>query len=279
MRRPLVAAAIAAVMATPASAVTQQLVSIDFQPSVDNDVPLFSGQEPVAAAASPAFAGANVWNGSGFEFGPNVGGDDPRTEPYVFGNLLNSDGVSTSVGLKLGKDAFAWEVGLRPGFGDRPDHGGQALHDSYLFVGGSDETETDDAKRFRPLSLEFEIFGLDHGGSYALYFHAAKGNDPNHSGFVTLDEDGDADLADETGRLLENDWTDPTDVFYDLVTAGSDGRIVGRFDVRDVAGDVRDELNVAGLQIARVQPIPLPAGAALLPAALGLALALRGRRR
>ncbi|MEM6441117.1 MAG: hypothetical protein AAF763_15635 [Pseudomonadota bacterium] len=259
IRELLAAAACAALLASPAAAVTQQLISVDFgsaDTTVGAKVASFSGVENAAAAADDAFSGADVWNSVNFEF-------SAATQDYEFSSLTDSTGVDTSVGLRFGLEARAWEF-------DQTGSGGEPLRDSFLFVGGEST---------RPVTLDFEVFGVDAGAAYALFFYGAESNADNHSGFVTLDEDGDADLADETGRLLENDFVSPTDVFFEMVKAGADGRILGRFDVRDIDGDPIDELNVAGLQIARLQTIPLPAGAALLPAAFGLAWGVRRRRR
>lgn len=255
----------AASFAAPAAqATTAQLISVDFGSSDDgfrDRVALFQGPESQAEAASPLFADADVWNAVDLALTFNA-------PDAVFDDLRDSTGASTGVGLELSGAAQAFEASS-----DVDGDPAKPLFGSYLFVGGNP---------VRPPSADFKITGLAAGGRYALYFYGAVGNDGTHEGTVTLDEGGDGDLAGDAARALSNapgNGVGATNLFFDLVTAGDAGDILGRFARNAAAPDGRSpELNVAGFQIARVQPVPLPAGAALLPAALLLAAGLRLRR-
>ncbi|MGH9621697.1 MAG: PEP-CTERM sorting domain-containing protein [Bryobacteraceae bacterium] len=83
----------------------------------------YSGVEPDAATADPAFANSNQWNHLGVSFNTFPGG------PVSFSNLLDSTGASTGVGLSFSDLSSSYDSGT-------------ALPDTYVYLYKSDSIST-----------------------------------------------------------------------------------------------------------------------------------------
>src|SRR5215471_4173512 len=102
-RKRYVLLAIGLSVCMPALAAATPLISVDLQSSYGNEGAPFHGVDPIAAAASPAFASASVWNVLG-STGFNV--QDPS-----FSNLVDSSGNPTGAAFAIVGKISAYGLG------------------------------------------------------------------------------------------------------------------------------------------------------------------------
>src|SRR3954466_5086828 len=95
--------AIALSFSTPALAAATPLISVDLQSSYGTEGAPFNGVDPLASAASVAFASANVWNVLG-STGFNV-------QNPAFPNLVDSSGNPTGASFSISGKISAYGLG------------------------------------------------------------------------------------------------------------------------------------------------------------------------
>lgn len=189
--------------------------------------PQQSGVEPAAAAASPLFGNANVWNHLNFDkFGPVK---DP-----AFSSLVDGEGNPTAVGFSI--------KGTVGGFSNNDRS--QPLRTDYLFFNS----------RGLSFSINWQITGLAPNSKYQLFAYGAI------PGFYVRDcemlVDGNGDFTDETAQLIGTataDAKNSKDAFFPSVVTDASGSILGiTSGIDNPQGDVFSEANWGGFQIAAV---------------------------
>ena len=202
------------------------IISVDF--GIDGS-PQQSGVEPAAAAASPLFGNANVWNHLNFDkFGPVK---DP-----AFSSLVDSEGNPTAVGFSI--------KGSVGGFSNNDRS--QPLRTDYLFFNS----------RGLSFSIDWQITGLAPNSKYQLFAYGAIPGFYVRDCEMLVDTNGNGDFTDETAQLIGTATADAStskDAFFPSVVTDASGSILGiTSGIDNPQGDVFSEANWGGFQIAAV---------------------------
>ncbi len=201
--------AIALSVCLPALAAGTPLISVDLQSSYGTEGAPFQGVDPLAAAASGAFASSNVWNVLGSS-GFNV--QDP-----AFSNLVDSSGSPTGVGFSIVGKISAY------GLGNPLD----ALLTDYFYWNTPGATST---------AIDWSITGLTPSRPHLLFVNGAHGG----AFSMLVDEDASGNLGNDTAQVVSSPAG--SGVLFDVLSDAT-GRITGRGTA--IAG----EADWAGFQV------------------------------
>ena len=200
MRRKRLIANLAVVLTATLTATTANtaaatpLISVDLQSSYGTEGAPFHGVDPLASAASAAFASANVWNVLGSS-GFNV--QDP-----AFANLVDSSGNPTGAGFSIIGKISAY------GLGNPAD----ALLTDYFYWNTPGATST---------SIDWSITGLTPSRPHLLFVNGAHGG----AFSMVVDEDANGDLGNDTTQVVSSPLGSGV-LFY--VMSDATGTITGR---------------------------------------------------
>jgi hypothetical protein len=214
--------AIALSVCIPALAAATPLISVDLQSSYGAEGAPFHGVDPLASAASVAFASANVWNVLGSS-GFNV--QDP-----AFPNLVDSSGNPTGVGFSIIGKISAY------GLGNPAD----ALLTDYFYWNTPGATST---------FIDWSITGLTPSHPHFLFVNGA------HAGAFSMvvDEDANGDLGNDTAQVVSSP---PGSGVLFHVLSDATGKITGRGTA------ISGEADWAGFQVVGVPDPNYPVAAA-----------------
>ncbi|MEX2188121.1 MAG: PEP-CTERM sorting domain-containing protein [Pirellulales bacterium] len=200
----------------PARAV--EFWSVDLQATGST---LFGQSNPplTAAGADPTFNLGNVWNAY------TVPAHDLPAALVPAINLADRDGAASSVTFGISVPIAGWGGAGAAG-------GANDLFRDYIFAAAGNS----------PVTADFVIGGLTPGASYDMINFGGIGRDSA----VTLDFNGNGDLADETGRIAPVN----NGAAFRGIMASAAGQIVGR--VANGTGD--PEGNWAGFHLMSAAP-------------------------
>jgi hypothetical protein len=228
---------ISAIVLSVSSFATQAnlLVSADFGPDIQSPNTI-SGVES-AAAASPLFENANVWNNLTVnDVDAGSGPFSPTVNP-VFSGLNDSEGNATSVQLSITGELRAF---------DNVDFFGSPatdkLADDYFFFNSQNNPTT---------SIDWMLSGLMANMEYVFYAYGALGT--NRLFDMTVDTDGDGDFSDEIAKQIGS-TSAPTNGMF-TVRSNAFGEIIGKGEGIGAAVGFDNEATWGGFQIAKV-PVP-----------------------
>lgn len=181
-------------LSVPALAEATPLVSVDLQSSYGMQGAPFNGVDPVAAAASPVFEAASVWNVLGSS-GFNV--VDPS-----FPNLVDNGGNPTTVGFSIVGSISAY------GTGNPLD----ALLSDYFYWNTPGAIST---------SIAWSITGLAPSRRHLLFVNGA-----NAGAFtMRVDEDADGNIGNDAPQTVSSPGG--AGVYYSNVMSDAVGTITG----------------------------------------------------
>ena len=220
MRRKRLIANLAVVLTATLTATTANtaaatpLISVDLQSSYGTQGAPFHGVDPLASAASVAFASANVWNVLGSS-GFNV--QDP-----AFPNLVDSSGNPTGAGFSIIGKISAY------GLGNPAD----ALLTDYFYWNTPGATST---------SIDWSITGLTPSRPHFLFVNGA--NVPDRAFSMVVDEDASGDLSNDAAQVISS--PPGSGVLFHVVSDAT-GKITGRGTATS------GEADWAGFQVVEV---------------------------
>lgn len=232
----------------------------------------------IALASQSAFALVNLGidfteTGIGLNRGP-VGGDldgaatefDPNptwnavTSTAAFNNLVDEDGVATTIGFDFDDDAISFASQNSGGF-----------FSSYAFLNGSGNPGT-------LTTSGFTISGLNPANTYTLYFYATWEFVDAGTEFAVSSDDGSNftpfSLADGTPSVATAGFSEGSSfVVFEEVAPSASGNIVGSFRTT-LAGD--SSFHRGPFNAIQLVEVPEPSA---LSGLFGLAALLIARRR
>lgn len=161
---------------------------------------LFGQSDPplTMAGADPTFNLGNVWNAY------NVPAHNLPAAVVPPINLADRDGTPSGVTFGIVPPIAGWGGAGAAG-------GANDLLRDYIFAAAGNS----------PVTADFVIGGLTPGASYDMINFGGIARD----GMITVDANGNGDLADETGRIAPV----ASGAAFRSITASASGQVVGRF--------------------------------------------------
>jgi hypothetical protein len=198
------------------------LISVDLQSSYGTEGAPFHGVDPLASAASAAFASASVWNVLG-STGFNV--QNPS-----FPNLVDSSGNPTGSAFSILGSISAYGTG----------NPAAALLTDYFYWNTPGATST---------AIDWSITGLTPSRRYLLFVNGAQ---VGHAFSMVVDEDASGDLGNDTAQVVSSPAGSGV-LFH--VRSDATGKITGRGTA------ISGEASWAGFQVAEVLDPSYPVAA------------------